>query len=94
MPHVTLCIRLSEDQCLMPWTRTAELENDLEITFYQEHQEDWLEKPVEGTSYLDLNRLASSLLLKAGTIPTRLLTAGQSGQSGWLPSLGIAHLLG
>ena len=55
---------------------------------------DLLEKPVEGTSYLDLSRLASSLLLKAGTIPTRLLTAGQSGQSGRLPSLGIAHLLG
>ena len=93
MPQVTLCIRLSEDQCHMPWTRTAELENDLEITFHQEHPVDLLEKPVEGTSYLDLSRLASSLLLKAGTIPTRLLTAGQSGQSGRLPSLGITHLL-
>ena len=78
----------------MPWTRTAKLENDLEIIFHQEHQVDLLEKPLEGILYLDLSRLASSLLLKAGTIPTRLLTGGQSGQSGQLPSQGSARLLG
>ena len=53
----------------MPWTRTAKLENDLEIIFHQEHQVDLLEKPLEGILYLDLSRLASSLLLKAGNHP-------------------------
>ena len=53
---MTLYIRLSEDQCHMPWTRITKLENDLEITFHQERQVDLLEEPVEGTSYLDLSR--------------------------------------